>query len=305
MPSLTRMTRRTLVLCASAVMTPPARGADERSVTDCRGRRVRVGFARRIACAGGTITETLYALGAQGRVVAVDVTSTWPPEALRDRKSLGYMRTLSAEGILSLRPDLVLAMNDAGPPAALDQLMAAAVPIVFVDATPSPDAILARTRFLADVVDLPAAGARLGGSIERGFATLRQWRLDHAGGARKVLFVMRMQNGRPLAAGSGTAAASIIGLAGHANAASGMQGYKILNDEAVVALAPDVILLMDQDAAAIRPALLASPAFALTPAGRRRAIVSMEGERMLGFGPRTPGAALDLARMIDMAGKTI
>lgn len=81
-----------------------------------------------------------------------------------------------------------------------------------------------------------------------------------------------------------------------------MQGYKIVDQENLLALRPDIILLMDQTAPAIRTALQADAGFQLTPAGRYNAFVSMEGERLLGFGPRTPQAALDLARMMAVAG---
>lgn len=273
---------------------------DAGRITDCRGRSVTIGPARRIASIGGTITETLYALGAADRIVAVDITSTWPAQALREKKSLGYMRAISAEGVLSLRPDLILAMNDAGPPTAMDQLVASPVPVVFVESTPSTDAIWDRTRFLARVVGAQAAGEALSAAIDARFSALATWRAAHPR-APRILFVMRMTNGHPLAAGSGTAADAVIRLAGATNAGAGMQGYKIVEDEALLTLRPDIVLTMAQDAASLRAALLADPGFRLTPAGRKGAIIAMEGERLLGFGPRTPDAALDLARMIDAA----
>ncbi|RDI38568.1 iron complex transport system substrate-binding protein [Gluconacetobacter liquefaciens] len=273
---------------------------DAGRITDCRGRSVTIGPARRIASIGGTITETLYALGAADRIVAVDITSTWPAQALREKKSLGYMRAISAEGVLSLRPDLILAMNDAGPPTAMDQLVASPVPVVFVESTPSTDAIRDRTRFLARVVGAQAAGEALSAAIDARFSALATWRAAHPRTPR-ILFVMRMTNGHPLAAGSGTAADAVIRLAGATNAGAGMQGYKIVEDEALLTLRPDIVLTMAQDAASLRAALLADPGFRLTPAGQKGAIIAMEGERLLGFGPRTPDAALDLARMIDAA----
>lgn len=275
-------------------------GAD-RIVTDCRGRRVTLRGATRIASIGGPITETLYALGRSNEILAVDQTSTWPEQARKEKKDLGYMRAISSEGVLSLRPDLVLVMNDSGPPAAMDQLMASGVPVVFVDATPSSEAIEGRIRFLADIVGARQKGEELCSSIAGQFRQLEAWRSAHVGKPR-VLFVMRMTNNRPMAAGTGTAADAMIRLAGGVNAGAGMQGYKIVDQENLVALRPDIILLMDQTAAAIRSTLQADPGFKLTPAGRNHAFVSMEGERLLGFGPRTPQAALDLARMMAAVG---
>nr|WP_238331278.1 MULTISPECIES: ABC transporter substrate-binding protein [Acetobacter] len=268
-----------------------------RIVTDCRGRRITLHGATRIASIGGTITETLYALGRSSAILAVDQTSTWPEVARKEKKDLGYMRAISSEGVLSLRPNLVLTMNDAGPPAAMDQLVASGVPVVFVDATPSSEAIEQRTRFLADIVGAQPAGEQLCSTIAEQFGQLNAWRTVHTEKPR-VLFVMRMTNNRPMAAGKGTAADAMIRLAGGVNAGADMQGYKIVDQENLVALRPDIILLMDQTATTLRSALQADPGFKLTLAGRNNAFVSMEGERLLGFGPRTPQAALDLARMM-------
>lgn len=294
--------RETAALILLACVSGVARAAGEPrpigSVTDCRGRKVVIGKAQRIVCIGGTITETLYDLGASARIVAVDVTSNWPEQALREKKSVGYMRTLSSEGVLSVAPDLILAMNDAGPLAALDQLMASSVPIVFVDATPSAAAVLGRTRFLADLVGTKREGDALCARIDASFRTLTAWRTAHPL-RRRVLFVMRVTAGRIMAAGSGTAADAVIALAGAVNAGGAMHGYQTLDQESLVALRPDVIVTMTEGGEAIRNALLADPGFRLTPAGRGAgAILAMEGERLLGFGPRTPDAALELAHRV-------
>ena len=285
-------------LLAGGLMAVPRTGwgAGDGMVTDCRGRQVKIGPARRIASIGGTITETLYALGADSRIIAVDITSTWPEQALREKKSVGYMRALSAEGILSLRPDLILAMNDCGPPPVLTQLMASDVPVVFVDATPSETAIVARTRFLAGLLQAEAAGDRLCADISQRFDILAQWRATHPATGR-VLFIMRMSNNRPMVAGTGTAADAVIRLAGGTNPAT-FEGYRILDQEALIGLQPDAVLTMAQDAPQVRAALLGNAGFQLTPAGRNQAIIAMEGERLLGFGPRTPDAALELARRL-------
>ena len=91
------------VLLLAAALVPAAGWAQPSLITDCRGRSVSVSGASRIACIGGTITETLYRLGVSERIVAVDTTSTWPESALKEKKSLGYMRAISAEGALSVR----------------------------------------------------------------------------------------------------------------------------------------------------------------------------------------------------------
>ncbi|GBR06844.1 ABC transporter substrate-binding protein [Asaia siamensis] len=276
-----------------------ARAGEKRSVQieDCRGRRVTLGSMQRIVSIGGTITETLYALGAADRIIGVDITSTYPVSALREKRSVGYMRQLSSEGILSLKPDLVLAMNDSGPANAIDQVMESSTPIVMVDATPSLDGVRNRMLTLSRIIGEEEKGAAMVVRFDNQLRTLRAWTELHPKKAR-VLFVMRVVNGRPMAAGTGTAADAIIALAGATNAGADMKGYKALEREALIALKPDVILMMSQGGQAMRDALLADEAVMLTPAGQKKAIIDMEGEKLLGFGPRTAEAALELAQQI-------
>ncbi|WP_147093353.1 heme/hemin ABC transporter substrate-binding protein [Swaminathania salitolerans] len=282
----------------ASIRAPRADGARRFVMQDCRGRRVAIGSMDRIVSIGGTVTETLYALGMAHRIVAVDITSTYPPSALREKQSIGYMRTLSAEGILALRPDLIIAMNDAGPAAAIDQLIASGVPIVMIDATRSLDAVGKRILTLSKIMGAEQAGTAMVVRIDNQKRTLSAWKSLHRERAR-VLFVMRIANGRPMAAGADTAADAIIGLAGGVNAGAGMSGYKPLEREALVELRPDVILMMSQGGQAMREALLGDEAIRMTPAGERHAIIDMEGEKLLGFGPRTVEAAFELARQID------
>jgi iron complex transport system substrate-binding protein len=285
-------------------VTPLAVPARAASVVDARGRSVPVADSSRLVCIGGTITEIVYALGAQERVVAVDSTSQFPPAALRDKRNIGYMRNLSAEGVLAIDPTLLLVMEGAGPPQAIDALLASNVPLLFVDDTPTQQGVLGRVRFIAGVLDLAECGEQLCRTIEAGFTNLAAWRAAHLQSPR-VLFVLSLRNGRPIVAGTGTAADAIIALAGGLNAAAGVQGYKPVSDEALITFAPDAILAMEHAGPALADDVLDLPAFRLTPAGARHALIRMDGELLLGFGPRTPQAALELAkRLVDATSPT-
>ena len=82
----------------------------------------------RIVVSGGSITEIIYALDAEDRIVAADRTSNYPAAAL-ELPQIGYVRALSAEGVLSQSPTLLLGEDDSGPPEILDQLRAAGLPV--------------------------------------------------------------------------------------------------------------------------------------------------------------------------------
>src|SRR5262249_10503024 len=95
----------------------------------------------RIVSIGSAVTEVVYALGLESRIVGVDSTSLYPPEALKRAPNVGYMRALSAEGILSLKPSWVIAIEGSGPPAALKLVTDADVPLTMVPDEPSPNGV--------------------------------------------------------------------------------------------------------------------------------------------------------------------
>src|SRR3954469_10154742 len=76
----------------SGCLALSAAAAEDVVIHDARGRDVTVGHPNRIVSIGGAITEILYALGAEDRIVAVDTTSLYPPKAMIDKPNVGYMR---------------------------------------------------------------------------------------------------------------------------------------------------------------------------------------------------------------------
>ena len=128
---------RTLALSAAAggFLLGGAALAAGITVHDARNRDVTIADPARIVSIGGAITEILYALGFEDRLAGVDSTSLYPAAALRDKPNVGYMRQLSAEGVLGLNPSLVLAVQGSGPKETMDVLEAAKVPLVLVPET--------------------------------------------------------------------------------------------------------------------------------------------------------------------------
>lgn len=246
----------------------------------------------RVVSVGGAVTETLFALDAQGQLVGVDTTSLFPLEATR-LPQVGYARTLSAEGLLALRPALLLASAEAGPPQVLAQLQQAGVRVEVLDEAHGFEAMLARTHRLGQLCGREPQAAQLVARLQRDWATRPR---PPAGPAPRVLFVLAHGGGQLRVAGSGTAADAMLQLAGARNALAGVQGYKPLTAEAVLQAAPDLILCTDQGLQAQGGvgALLKAPGLALTPAGRAGRVASMEALLLLGFGPRLPQAVAEL-----------
>lgn len=247
--------------------------------------------AAKVITLGGSVTEIAVALGAEDRIIARDTTSTWP-DSVQVLPDVGYIRALSPENVLALDPGLIIAEGDAGPPQAVEVLQAAGIPFVLVPEATDPSGILAKITAVAKALDLEAEGRVLGAAVQGRLDTALA-RAAAVSAPKRVLFVLSLQGGGVLAGGEGTEADAIIRLAGAVNAATGFAGYKPMTDEAILAAAPDAILMMDRagDLAVADADVRAHPALGQTPAARAAMIIRMDGMLLLGFGPRTPEAA--------------
>lgn len=248
----------------------------------------------RIVAIGGSITEIVYALGEEGHLVARDSTSRYPAAAVA-LPDVGYMRQLSPEGVLSVNPSGILALHGSGPKEAVDVLKKSSVPFIDVPEHYSHDGILEKIRIVGKALGVDAKAETLVAetdaklkAAEKQTASIKQ--------RKRVLFVLSIQGGKILAAGTDTAGDGIIKLAGAVNAVEGFSGYKQMSDEAIVTARPDVILAMKNAGPPIAEAeLFAIPSITSTPAGEGRKLILMDGSYLLGFGPRTADAIHDLA----------
>ncbi|MEM7207443.1 MAG: ABC transporter substrate-binding protein [Pseudomonadota bacterium] len=249
--------------------------------------------AQRIVSVGGAVTEIIYALGAQARIVGVDTTSLWP-ESTRGLPQVGYLRNLSAEGVLSLNPDLVITTVDAGPPEALEQIRGVGVQVTILENDPTAAGIAKKIRGTGQAIGLAQSAEELAASVESQLSR-QSARVATIDKKPAVLFLLSIGRGSPLASGVNTAANGIIELAGGRNATDGYEGYKPISAESLVAAAPDAILVTNRTLAMMGglDKLLEIPGIAATPAGLNKRIVAMDGLYLLGLGPRTPQAVAD------------
>ncbi|MBZ9662981.1 hemin ABC transporter substrate-binding protein [Mesorhizobium sp. ESP-6-4] len=256
----------------------------------------------RIVSIGGSITEIVYALGEEGRLVARDSTSSYP-EAAAKLPDVGYMRALSPEGVLSVNPTGILALQGSGPKEAVDVLKKSSVPFVEVPDHYNHEGILEKIRVVGKALGVEAKAEKLAAETDAKL-TAAEKQTAAIKDRKRVLFVLSTQGGKILAAGSDTAADGIVKLAGAVNAVEGFSGYKSMTDEAIVSARPDVILTMKGGGPPIsEEELFANPAVASTPAGTNRKMISMAGGYLLGFGPRTAEAIHDLA--VSLYGKQV
>ncbi|GLQ54650.1 heme/hemin ABC transporter substrate-binding protein [Devosia nitrariae] len=252
----------------------------------------------RVVSIGGSLTEIIYALGEEDRLVARDQTAVYPPE-VQELPDVGYMRALAPEGVLSVSPTALLVIEGSGPPEALDVLSQAGVDYRTVPESYSHEGILAKVRAVGEALDVEDKAETLIVQLDAAL-TAAEERTARIAEPKRVLFILSMQGGKINASGTGTAANGILELAGAVNAIEDYAGYKALTEEAIIEAAPDVILMMDRggDHDATADELFAHPAIALTPAGKNHAVIKMDGAYLLGFGPRTAEAVTDLAEAL-------
>lgn len=254
----------------------------------------------RLVTVHSSLTETVYRLGAGELLVGTDTTSTFPEAANHTRK-VGYMRTLSAEGLLALRPTAVLATDDAGPPVVLAQLKQAGVPVHVLRSTLRFDDVLEKVRLVAQLTQREAQGRALAATLQAQWQAV-QGRLasQRAAGAPRVMFVMA-HGGGAMTAGRETSAHAMLQLAGARNALEQVHGFKALNAESVVLAQPDVVLTTTESLAFLGgpERLWQQAGLAQTPAARRQRLVALDGMALLGFGPRMPEALDQLQRQLS------
>ncbi|MEM1435965.1 MAG: ABC transporter substrate-binding protein [Pseudomonadota bacterium] len=251
--------------------------------------------ASRIAVAGGSITEVIYLLGEDARLVAADRTSNYPEAALA-LPSIGYVRALSAEGVLSVDPTLVLGEHDMGPPEVVEQLQRTKVDVLKFPETFTAQGVIDKVNCVASLLrlrDEQVAQATL--ALQAEAAALKQVQPDSS---LKVALLLGLREGTPVAAGGDTSGNGLLAMAGLTNVFEDLSGWKPVSLEAMASAGPDVLVVPARgvEQAGGVDALLDHPALRLTPVAKTRRVIAMDGMRMLGFGPRTIGAATELAQ---------
>ncbi|WAI85343.1 MULTISPECIES: heme/hemin ABC transporter substrate-binding protein [Achromobacter] len=248
----------------------------------------------RVVSLGGSVTEIVYGLGEGDRLVGDDLSSLYP-EAATKLPRVGYYRAVPVEGVLSLKPDLVLASEQAGPPDALKRLAGVGVRVVTVSDAPSVDSLKARIRAVAEALGVAPAGERMVDEVTRELA-----RAEAIPATRARALLLLNRTGTPQGAGRDTAANEVMRMAGLVNVLDSQQGYKPLSAEAIGALGPDLIVVTQAslDAGGGMEKFLAQPGIAGSQAAVKRRVVVMDDLLILGMGPRLPLALTQLKQEV-------
>jgi iron complex transport system substrate-binding protein len=241
----------------------------------------------RIVTLSGDLTEFVYELGHGESIVATDVTTVAPEEAVLLPKA-GIGRFLTAEGVLKHDPTLVIGDAQTAPASAIEQIRSAGVPVAVLDIPTTFEGLHRKVTdlgILLDSSDLAAAlNERLQTEVEAASVDLDE------GTAPRVAYVYTRGPDVMLLFGAGMTTTPVIVAAGGIDAGTeaGVEGTVDVTPEALAAAAPDVIVVPSDGYGILGgiDGLLAIPGVAATPAGSSRSVLAYPEGDFLTFGPR-------------------
>lgn len=255
---------------------------------------VAADLPQRWVSAGGALSEWVSALGGEAKLVGVDTTSQHP-QSLKALPGIGYQRSLSAEGILSLRPDMLIGTEEMGPPPVLAQVKAAKVRVELFSAQADLPTLAQNVTRLGQLLGAEAQAKQLLQTYQQQLDA-QQARVAQAQTAQKapgVLLLLGHAGGKPLIAGKDTAADWLLQQAGGHNLAT-HSGYKPFSVESLAGLDPEVLVFADRalSGEAAKTALFKeNPILSSSRAARAGRVMELDPTLLVGgLGPRLPAA---------------
>jgi len=238
----------------------------------------------RIVSLGGGVTEIIYALGQQHRLVGLDQSSIYPTEA-QSLPSIGYYRSVPIEGVLQLKPDLVIASEQAGPRHALAQLSTLGLRIERVSDQPELDSLYKRIEQISEILGVAQRGQLMRDELEHKLA-----HSYHFSSHRPDAMMVVMRSGKLLGAGRDTAAAKVMELSALDNVLNDLSGYRPISAEIVSARLPSALIVTTLSVQAMGgiTAVREHPALRHAPAAKSGQLIVLDDLLAQGLGPRLP-----------------
>lgn len=252
----------------------------------------------RVVAVSKQINEFLFAINAESVLVARDLTSIFPPQ-IKSLPSVGYHRALSAEGIISMKPTMLLTDGNVGPDAVLGQVKKVGIPVVTLPPGSSPDSAQLLMKELGKMFhhehDADSVITKWHADMASALADTTKW----ASAPKPRVMVMHMGQvaNNYLALKRGTPADQLIRWAGGVNAIDSVGGMERLSPELIAKAAPDIIIATDVgfDRLGSAEKFAEMPGVAETPAGKAKKIFRIDETELMYYGPRTAASLLEIA----------
>jgi len=256
-----------------------------------------VSAQQRIITAGSAITETVCALGDCDKIIASDRTSLYPSQ-IQQLPSIGYRTSINAEGIISLKPTLIIAEKDYVDDAVLTQLSSTGIKLVIVERKLNFNDTKKFIAQIAVALGREAEGKKIIAENETALAEANAM-IKRATTTPKVLCIYNRGTSTVSMAGKDSFG-DIINYAGGVNVFADTQGYKPLNTEALIASNPDYIVMTSTGFESIGgiEGMLKVAGVAQTTAGKKKQIVAIDALRLTNFGPRFGETVKELVMLL-------
>jgi len=254
----------------------------------------------RIVVAGGSITEIIYFLNSEEKIVALDVTSNYPEKA-KELPSIGYVRNLSAEGILSMNPSIVFGEDDMGPPGVIKQLRDINIDLRIIPEEKTIDGILDKIYCIASIIDkVPNAESKINSTLIPDILSIEKRLSTSTLIPKRVMFIFSIKGNKIIVAGSGTSGDGFIKMTGSENIFSTIEGWKSVSQEAIIKENPDYVIMSKRDLHNSKTikSISENPIFKNIRAFEEQNIIFDDAMAMLGFGPRTIKSVLNAVNIM-------
>ena len=251
--------------------------------------------SKSMVIAGGSITEIIYFLNLQDKLVGVDVTSNFPLEA-KKLPSIGYIRNLSIEGLLSLKPNLILAEESIGPPIILKQLKKTSVEFRIIKNNYTIDGISEKFLCLSNILDININNNLDYKKFVNNAKILKSLVKNNLREKANILLILMMKGSSPIIAGKNTSGHGFIKMIGQNNSMNKVYGWKPVAAEEILLANPNHIIITKRalkDFLSIEK-FLKLPGISSTTAAKNKNIYIKDGMSLLGYGPRTLDVAKDI-----------
>lgn len=255
---------------------------------------------QRIITLSGALTEVADALGFGAQIVATDVTSEYPAY-VKQLPKVSRNRSLSIEGIMAYRPDVVLAPEGDILKSVQSQLSAAGVKLVNIRQEYSAKGAVQFIRAVANALQVPDKGETLAAKTEKEITSAAEDIKRSSAKQPKVLFIYARGAGAMSVAGKGSNMDAMIQLAGGRNVVQEFSDFKPYSTEALIKANPDVILMFDFGVSSLggKNALLKMPGMAATNAGKHQQVIVMDGPLLVNFSVRLAIAIRELHTQLE------
>ena len=255
----------------------------------------------RIITVGGSVTEIVYSLGLGNQVVAVDQSSTIP-DAISDLPQVGYIRHISAEGILSLMPSLILTTSDIGPDNAIKQLKESGLKIKIFDSPKNYQDVIKLVTEIAKTLNVIDKAYEITSTLRRDYDIIEKISLSLTLPPRIAFFMDATNSGSFNTAGDNTRANYLIELIGGKNIYKHIfKRYNKISSESILDGNPDVILIACMYGnSLIENEIYNNAIYSSINAVKKKQVLTIDLGSHLTFGTNIANAAKNLMNLIDV-----